>query len=388
MQEFGGKQEVNRGSGSEPALTASERQVLGLLFKAGTMTQGAMAEQVGLAQQSASRIVARLQQEGLVLVGEKSTPGRRGYPSAAARLNPEHVHSAGVAIMADAVAIVLSDFTGAVIGEDTEILPSMSVASVLDWTERRLAHLRKSRPERPLAGIGVAIAGSFLGERPGFNTPHYLNEWAGLDVEAAFEGRFGVEAYADNDGNAAALGESMLGVGKWAPSFAYLYLSAGVGGGIVLNGEVWRGRYGNAGEFAGGLPSNIYPFPSLELLRHILAKHGRTFDSVSHMISNLNADWPGVDDWIARVRDSLSIIASNATAILDLHAVVLGGLTPRALAERIIPAIETYDQRRRSLARPVARIVAAEAPGNAAAVGAAVLPLQNAYFAIEKRALR
>jgi len=262
----------------------------------------------------------------------------------------------------------------------------MSVDRVLDWTEQRLVIFRRARPQTPLVGLGVAVAGSFLGERPGFNTPYYLNEWAGLDVEAAFADRIGLATYADNDGNAAALGESMLGVGKWASSFAYLYLLAGVGGGVVLDGEVWRGRHGNAGEFAGGLPANIYPFPSLDLLRHILAKNGRPFDSVSLMVANFDAAWPGIDDWIARVRDSLSIIASNATAILDLEAIVLGGLIPRTLAERVIPAIETYDQRRRSLSRPVARIVPAEAPGNAAAIGAAVLPLQNAYFGLGRRA--
>ncbi|MFZ4603503.1 MAG: ROK family transcriptional regulator [Caulobacterales bacterium] len=366
-------------------LTPSERQMLAALFKAGPLTQAALADRLGLAQQSASRILTQLQHNGLVLVGAKSAPGRRGYPSAAAELNPEHAHAAGVAIMADAVAVVLCDFTGTVIGEATEILPTMAVAGVLDWIETNLARLRKASATVPLAGIGVAMAGSFLGDRTGFNTPYYLNDWAGLDVEAVFEDRFKIPAFAENDGNAAALGESILGVGRWAPSFAYLYVSAGVGGGVVLDGELWRGRFGNAGEFAGGLPSNIYPFPSLEMLRHIAAKHGRAYESVSHLVAHFDRDLPGVDDWVARVRDSLSLIASNATAILDLDAIVLGGLLPRSLAERIIPAIETYDQRRRAHSRPVAKIVPAETPGNAAAIGAAVLPLRNAYFAMPRR---
>lgn len=149
----------------------------------------------------------------------------------------------------------------------------------------------------------------------------------------------------------------------------------------MLNGEVWRGRHGNAGEFAGGLPTNIYPFPTLELLRQLTAKQGRNFETVSELVANYDDTWPSINDWLARVRDSFSIIASNATAILDLDAVVFGGLIPKSLAERVIGAIELYDQKRRMVPRPVAKLVPAEAPGNAAAFGAALLPLENAFFA-------
>ena len=288
--------------------------------------------------------------------------------------------------MADRAAIALCDFSGNVVAEATALLPGMGTKAVLDWTEQQLATLTQRRPAI-LAGIGIAVTGSFVGERVGFNTPFYLNEWAEIDIEQLFRERFKLPTYADNNGNVAALCESMLGVGRWAKSFAYLYISAGVGGGIVLDGEVWRGRHGNAGEFAGGLPTNIYPFPNLELLRQITAKHGPVFDTVSELVDGFDPRWPSIDEWIVRVRDSLSIIASNATAILDLDAIVLGGLMPKALAERVIPAIELYDQKRRMVPRPVARLVPAEAPGNPAAIGAALLPLKSTFFAPAARAV-
>src|SRR3546814_3544128 len=122
----------------------------------------------------------------------------------------------------------------------------------------------------------------------------------------------------------------MLGVGRWAPSFAYLYLSSGVGGGLMLNGDLWRGRYGNAGEFAGGLPPNIYPFPNLELLRVLAARDGISFETVDELVSNYDPSWQAIDEWISRVNDSVSIIISNATAILDPDAIVMGSLIPRS----------------------------------------------------------
>lgn len=360
-------------------LTPSERDLLGLLFRRGPQTQGALAQSSGLTQQSVSRLITGLQQAGRVVVGDKAAAGRRGYPSSAAALNGSHARSVGLSIMADAVSICVCDFAGNILAEASERLPSMTVIRVMDWTQTKLDDL--IGPDlTDVVGLGVGITGSFIGVRPGFNPPFSLNEWADRDIEALFAERLGLPTQTDNDGNVAALGESLLGVGRWAPSFAYLYIATGIGGGVVLNGEVWRGRHGNAGEFAGGLPPNIYPFPTLELLRQLTARHGPSFETVSELVANYDDAWPSIDDWLARVRDSFSIIASNATAILDLDAVVLGGLIPRALAERVVQAIELFDQKRRLVPRPVAKLVPAEAPGDVTAFGAALMPLQTAFF--------
>ncbi|MFV3131237.1 ROK family protein [Niveispirillum sp. KHB5.9] len=98
-----------------------------------------------------------------------------------------------------------------------------------------------------------------MGEGVGFNTSHSLEEWSNIDVIGLFQERFSLPIFTDNDGNVAVLGESLVGIGRWAHSFAYLYIASGVG--VVLDGEVWRGRHGNAGGFAGDLPANIYPTP-------------------------------------------------------------------------------------------------------------------------------
>src|SRR3546814_10413726 len=109
----------------------------------------------------------------------------------------------------------------------------------------------------------------------------------------------------------------MLGVGRWATSFAYLYLSSGVGGGLMLNGDLWRGRYANAGEFAGGLPPNIYPFPNLELIRVLAARDGISFETVDELVSNYDPSWQAIAEWISRVHDTVFIIYLQETANLD-----------------------------------------------------------------------
>ena len=365
------------------ALTASEKRLLGIAFKSSGLTQSAIAEATGLTQQSASRLTLGLLERGLLVEGEKAATGRRGYPSATFRTGRDRAYSIGLSIKADSIAAAMMDFSGAVLFECRQGFPAMRVQPAADWTRTAIEDAcRACDVQRgAIVGVGVGITGSHVAGG-GYNTPYSLEEWAGKDLSDLLAPELGLPVWSDNDGNVAALGENMIGVGKWAHSFAYFYIATGVGGGVILDGELWSGRMGNAGEFAGGLPPNIYPFPNLELLRHLVVRDGLAdLPDVHALVEQFDPSWPSIDDWIARVRDSVSIMASNATAILDLDAIVLGGLLPKPLAERLIPHIQLYDQRRRSIDRPVARIVPAEAQGDAAAIGAALLPFKRIFFA-------
>lgn len=366
-------------------LSESERRIAGLIFRREAMTQAQIAAETGLTQQSSSRIVGRLSDCGLLQETERVATGRRGYPSTAFRLNPAAAHAIGFALKHRSGVMVLVDIAGNVLTERRIALDGMRRETVTNWLREQINAVVEENlagERSALAGLGVAVAGSHIGPDPraGYNTPHDLEEWAGIDIADALSSALGLPVWSDNNGNLAALAEAKIGVGRWARSFAYLYIGSGVGGGVILNGELWRGVNGNAGEFAGGLMPNIYPFPNLELLRQLVVRDGAPIYSVNELVEQFDPAWPAIDGWIARVRDSLSIIASNATAILDVDAIVLGGEMPRDLAVRTIANIELFDQRRRSIPRPVAKIVPAEAPCDPATLGAAVLPLQQCFF--------
>jgi predicted NBD/HSP70 family sugar kinase len=363
-------------------LTESERAVLRHAFRYGAVTQAQVSTLTGLTQQSASRIVSGLYSRGLLVEGERIATGRRGYPSASFGLRPDAAYAYGVSLAENAVTVSLSNFAGDIISEVFLPIATTSRDGVFEHIGGTLEAMREQHlaDDDNLAGIGVAVSGSHIGEGQGYNTPYALEDWAGVDIGKLFADRFGVPAWADNDGNLAAFAEAMSGIGKRENSFAYLFIGSGVGGGVILEGELWRGLHGNAGEFAGGLPPNIYPFPNLELLRRLVVAQGVDVPTVHDLVERFDPSWRAIDEWIARVRDSVSIIASNATAILDVRLIVLGGQIPTRLAEMLIPRIELFDQRRRATARPMATIAPAEAPGNAAALGAAMLPLQQTYF--------
>ena len=360
----------------------NERRVLGLVVRNTRITQAAIRHEMELTQQAVSRIVNGLIERGILRSGERVSDGRRGQPSPRLTVVPEFAYSFGVAIMADAVAVGLMDLSGNLLDTRLQGLTPMTRDNVLDavqamMTQQVAAH---GVDADRVFGIGVGVSGYFVDNSPRFNTPAMLPDWALANVPEIVEQRFGLPVWAANDGTAAAVGESMVGVGRWARNFAYLYFSAGFGGGIIVDGQLLRGDHGNAGECAGILPYNIYTHPNLEFLRQLVTKHGVALETVHDLVEKFDPQWTGVDEWIAKVPDSLSLVCSAISAILDTTVIVLGGRMPRALAERVIPQIEFYSMARRGLPRPVPKVVAAETDGDATLIGAASLPFTKHFF--------
>lgn len=100
-----------------------------------------------------------------------------------------------------------------------------------------------------LLGVGIGIPGIIhLATGRVYESPN-LPGWADSPVRDEIEQRLGTRVFLENDANAAALGEKWLGAGRDVPNMAMITLGTGVGGGIVLNGLVWHGMNGMAGEF-------------------------------------------------------------------------------------------------------------------------------------------
>ncbi|MGH9529935.1 MAG: ROK family protein [Terriglobales bacterium] len=99
-----------------------------------------------------------------------------------------------------------------------------------------------------LAGVGIGIPGIIDLQTGVMRESPNLPGWAGAPVKAEIEKCLGFRAIIENDANVAALGEKWLGAGKHVNHLAILTLGTGVGGGLVLNGRIWSGMTGMAGE--------------------------------------------------------------------------------------------------------------------------------------------
>jgi len=103
--------------------------------------------------------------------------------------------------------------------------------------------------DTPLLGIGIGVPGIIDMQTGLLRESPNLPGWADYPVRAEIERRLKTIVILENDANVAALGEKWLGAAKDFSDMAMLTLGTGVGGGLVLGGEIWRGANGMAGEF-------------------------------------------------------------------------------------------------------------------------------------------
>ena len=108
--------------------------------------------------------------------------------------------------------------------------------------------VRKHSGAHRLLGVGIGVPG-IIDKRTGMlrQSPN-LPGWDDYPVRDEIERRLGAPVVLENDANCAALGEAWLGVARHAENMCMITLGTGVGGGIVLNGRIWQGMTGMAGE--------------------------------------------------------------------------------------------------------------------------------------------
>jgi predicted NBD/HSP70 family sugar kinase len=360
--------------------TANERVVLSLLSRRGMASRAELARVTTLAPHSVGRLIEPLLERELVVEGAPEITGR-GKPGAPLRLNPDAAFSVGVSVMTDAVTLVLVDFAGSVRARASAPLDHDDFDAGVQQIDGMIAAAVAEAgldPARRL-GIGVGVTGYFLGDGARLNPPASLDCWALRPLDTLLAAALRGPVWVDNDGNVAAVGEAILGVGRNCPNFAYLYFAAGFGGGLVARGAPLRGTNGNAGEFASILPDGWY-HPNLENLRRHLADHGMAFDGLRTMLRELDFHAPAVDAWLDRCVPSLNLVVSAISAVLDPEIIALGGRLPPALADRMIARIRFTNPARRGHHRPVPCLVPSTIGSDAAAIGAAMLPTRAAFF--------
>ena len=97
--------------------------------------------------------------------------------------------------------------------------------------------------------VGIGCGGPLDRKTGVLHQAPNLPGWEGICLTKIFGEAFGAPACLDNDATAAALGELTFGAGKGVRNFVYLTISTGIGGGIVIDGKIYRGHGENAGEF-------------------------------------------------------------------------------------------------------------------------------------------
>lgn len=225
--------------------------ILHAIRDAGTISRVDLARRTGLSQATVTGITAELLGEGMLVeqpVG-RSEGGRRPVPLA---LNPQGAYTVGVHLSVDQVCVVLMDLQANILKSHTRKLEEGSFAAeqvveiLVETVQACLWQAEFSKNQ--ISGIGVAIPG-LIDSRTGFvhYVPNY--QWNNISLAVQLRERMGVAVYIENSANTLAIFEQWFGIGRGTDNFLLVTTEHGIGAGLVLDGKLYRGRRGIAGEF-------------------------------------------------------------------------------------------------------------------------------------------
>jgi predicted NBD/HSP70 family sugar kinase len=341
-------------------------------------TRVAIARKTGLTAATIANITGRLVEMGLLRHAGRRQGGR-GQPALRLQINPDGAFSIGLNIDRDHLTLVTLDLAGQVRSRVTRdvafAMPDDVLAFVLDEIDQLIEAGGVDR-ERML-GVGVAIPDD-LGRITLPHQPAGYHVWNDIDL-AQLLAPVPWPIHRDNDAAAAALGEAEYGTGFDNPNFFYLLISAGLGGGPVIDRSYRRGATGRSGEI-GLMPdpsarpagATVQDTVSLSALFNRLEAAGYPDMGVA----DLDRDDPAIErvvqDWLADAVRSLTAPLIAIDCLLDPDAILIGGRLPVPLIERLASGLNAAiaDVALPSRATIMPAVMAQDAP----AVGAAILP--------------
>lgn len=389
---------TGQGSNSANLRQYNERVILMALRRLGQASKADLARYAQLTDNTAGVIVHDLESRGLIRT-EGRRSGQRGQPATLLSLDPAGAMTLGAKIGRRSVDVLLVDFCGQVIDRRqlarTFPAPAETVRFIRDAVRELTARcIAADRPVEP-AGLGVAAPYNLESwHRELDMPPAAMAGWQDIDLAAELATATGLPVTVENDGTAATVAELFQGHGRQADDFLYIFIGGAVGGGVVSDGTYHRGPSGNAGDIglmpvapsmldsaprpASGVDVLLTRASITSLTRH-MRHHGVTVAERGGLAQAM-ADRPDLADaWLADCVEAMTLPILSAVRVLDIPLVVIDGDLPAALLRRLIGRLAA----RLDQVSPESRTAPELRPGlvgrEAAAIGAALLPL-NAIF--------
>lgn len=319
--------------------------VVNLLRTDGPMSRADLSRRTGLAPSALTQRIRDLIDEGLVSEtgkGEAST----GRPPTLVTFNPDYAFAIGVKIERTRLRAARVNLAGEVCARyETHFDPFPEPSRIISLVEDAVDHLNSAR----ILGLGISISG-FVDTINGIDIYSPILGWNNVALVEPLEDRLDVPVHLENDVNALTLAEHWHGAGVDYRNFVCLTVGEGIGAGVVVDGTLYRGAFGGAGE-----AGHMLIDPSGPKCR--CGEHGCLEVFASDQFLRREALRLGYADieqleQAARERDSLAmsvfeqmgeylgIGAKNMVNILNPQAIVLGGERMEA-SDLFWPAFET-----------------------------------------------
>ena len=364
-------------------LSNSERLILEIVRREKSSTRVEVAKRLNFSKVQATNLTKALLDKKLV-IDQAAPTGARGQPVKTIRLNASALYSIGVTFTGAYMEIALVDWTGGIkVSESVKLKSQHSLdalcQSISAFIEQQLKPHSVAR--KKFCGVGVSIPGDFTFARRKMNAV-YFPELEDVDLLSAFSSRLDYPVFIENDGTCAAWGESVAGAGNAFDHFVFIHIGHGIGGGIIIDRRVYRGRNGNAGAFGAPFPHLDKSRPSGADLLKTLRSHGIQADDFADL-RNLSVDTcEPLKNWLQSAAEQLAQPLTVLARALDPQAIIIGGRLPLDILQSWLPYINNdgfcqFDKHK----LPVPELIASELGDLGGVVGASQLCFEQSLFA-------
>lgn len=218
--------------------------VLGEL-RGGLVSRTELAKRTGLSLPTVSEIVGDLIGSGVIEERETASSGGGRRPVLLG-LKPDAGYVIGIKLTETRVIAVLTDLNAGIVERITTTVSQDDVGTVVRTVAAAVKKLKTKAS--PVYGVGVGLAG-VIDRASGLVRHATYSDWHDVDLAALLEKRTGLPVVVDNDVNTLVASEQWFGAGRGVADVAVVSIGRGVGLGMVLDGRLYRGAGGGAGEF-------------------------------------------------------------------------------------------------------------------------------------------
>ncbi len=379
-----------RGSNQSGMRDHNERLVLSLVRQNGPLAKAEIARITGLSAQTTSVIMRALEQDGLLKRGEP-VRGKIGQPSVPMSLAADGAFFLGLKIGRRSADLTLIDFEGKVLGSLRRVYRYPTPAGVIGFVAEALPAILSALPPQSrqrVGGLGVAMPFQLWNWVQALGAPQSeMDAWRDCDMQAELAAVTGLPVYVQNDATSACGAELVFGTGERPKDFLYFYFGTFIGGGLVLNGQLFLGRTGNAAgvgpmpvpDPSGGM-RRLLDMASITVLADRMEETGISADHIWEQPDHWMVDEALLSEWIETAARGLAVATLSAASLLELEAVLIDGWMPPDVRARITArtaaALAQLDM---AGVAPV-QVREGTVGAHARSLGAAAIPLSQRYL--------
>ena len=229
-------------------LSETERRILKLIKESGEISRVDISRKTGLSKPVVSIVTSKLIKNGLIReIGEGRSTKKTGRRPIMLSFVPDYMYVVGLDVGGTKLEGVLADLEGNIVNE--VVIPTESIRTEKDLFNLVLYSvetLMKGREDKIL-GIGIGVPGT-VDWKTGIINYMPAFELRNVNLKKYVQEKFNLTVLIENDVNLDALAESKIGAGKGFKYILLVSIGTGTGAGLILNGAIFRGSCGKAGE--------------------------------------------------------------------------------------------------------------------------------------------